>query len=311
MSNTIERVIIRHLSGSKANQIEHLPVGDLREFAIGRDPSSMIAFDSIKDSVVSRRHAAIRLKGEGDRIAFELVDLDSSNGTFLNGERIEKEAELLPEDTIELGSKGPKFVFDVEPRPANFAARTRVIDIDASAATRVIETAAIAASTAVSSVATNATGSAGGSLQTSTSEPKPGVGKETVQRLIGEERRAASRTWVASIAGLAAFLVLGGGALLWKQWSDEERLRGQITDVKKGQDDASAGVGGAVKSLIGMTPQEIYNKFNNTTAQISREWRLIDKETGRPILHKVIRFKDQTLPVYVRLPGTNRPVFFM
>ena len=118
MTTPVERIIIRHLSGSKANQIEQLPVGDAREFTIGRDPASKIAFDPVGDSVVSRKHAIIRMTGEGDNVSFKLSDAGSSNGTFLNGERGTGEVELLPEDTIELGAKGPKFAFDVQPRPA-------------------------------------------------------------------------------------------------------------------------------------------------------------------------------------------------
>jgi len=317
MSNTIERLIIRHLAGSKANQIEQLPVGNIREFTIGRDPSSTVAFDPASDSVVSRQHAAIRMIGDGDRIAFELVDRDSSNGTFLNGERIKKTSELLPEDTIELGSKGPKFVFDVQPRPAHLVARTRTIDVD-TAATRAIDTAQVSASKVVSTLAANAVATTGASTKASANEPKRGVGHETVQRLIGEEHRASRRTWVASIAGLGAFLVLGGSALLWKQWSDQQRLQGQMTevakdvakdvtkDIVKDQEDISAGIEPKVKSITGMTPQEIYNRYANATAKIYLQWRLFDKGTGLPIYHQVFEVKidketSATLPAYVRM----------
>lgn len=185
--------------------IKSLQVGDLREITIGRDQTSRIAFDPVNDGVVSRQHAVIRIEGEGDKLTFKLADLNSSNGTFLNGQRISQDAELLPEDTIELGgAKGPKFTFDVQPRPSNFAARTRVIGIDDSAATRVIRTAQTAVSTAVAEAST----------QTSARPQKSGVGQETVQRLIGEERRSVSRVWGAAAAGLAAFVILGGGRRL-------------------------------------------------------------------------------------------------
>ena len=81
----------------------------------------------------------------GDRISFRLADLGSNNGTFLNGQRITEEVELLPEDSIGLGKNGLKFIFNVQPRPAYLVARTRVIDISDAAATRVIETAGTAA----------------------------------------------------------------------------------------------------------------------------------------------------------------------
>src|ERR1700757_59114 len=79
------RVVIRHLSGSKINQVEQFPLKDLQEITIGRDPSSDIAYDQRRDDVVSRRHAAIRVEGDGGDVAFWLRGLNSSNGTLLNG----------------------------------------------------------------------------------------------------------------------------------------------------------------------------------------------------------------------------------
>lgn len=301
MSGAIERIIVRHLSGSKANQIEQLPIGDLREFTIGRDPTSKIAFDPVNDGVVSRQHAVIRIEGEGDKLSFKLADVGSSNGTYLNGQRLSQEAELLPEDTIELGgAKGPKFTFDVQPRPASFAARTRVIGVDDSAATRVLATAQMAASTAVAEAS---------STQTPAPLQKIGVGHETVQRLIGEERRSVSRVWGAAAAGLVAFIALGGGAVYWKQYKDDERHQAEIADVrtdaaaqKTAADARTAALPGEVKSqIIGLTPLDIYNKYANATARIDVRWRLFDSQTGKPIFHQTFSYGGVTLPAYVRL----------
>ncbi|MFO1104177.1 MAG: trypsin-like peptidase domain-containing protein [Methylocystis sp.] len=302
MTTPIERIVIRHLSGSKANQIEQLPIGDAREFTIGRDPASKIAFDPVGDSVVSRKHALIRIEGEGDKLAFKLSDAGSSNGTFLNGERVTGEVELLPEDTIELGAKGPKFTFDVQPRPASFAARTQVIGVNDTAATRVIKTAEIAASTAVNAAATGAAEAPSGDA----APKKFGVGQETVQRMIGEERRASRGALTATAAGIGAVLVLGGAILLWQQWKGEERVGGRMSEIEKGQEEASAGVEGRVKSITGMTPQEIYDKYKDATAKIYLHWRLYDKMTGKPVYHqtfnvKISKNESATLPAYVRL----------
>lgn len=301
MSAEIERVIIRHLTGSKANQIEQLTIGELRELTIGRDPTSKIAFDPVNDSVVSRQHAVIRIEGGGDKLSFKLADLGSSNGTFLNGQKITQDAELLPEDTIELGTKGPKFTFDVQPRPANFAARTRVIGVDETTATRVIGTAQTAVSTAVAE-ASSTTG-------TPVVPQKVGVGQETVQRLIGEERRSVSRIWGAAAAGLVAFVALGGGAVYWKQYKDDERRQADIAEVKtetaaqkSAADAKTAALPGEVKSqIIGMTPLDIYNKYANATAQVHLRWRLFDSQTGKPIFHQTFGANGANLPAYVRL----------
>jgi hypothetical protein len=63
---------------------------------IGRDPANTIVLD---DPTVSRRHARVELTDEG----IVLTDLGSSNGTFVNGARIER-AVLKPGDEIVLGA---------------------------------------------------------------------------------------------------------------------------------------------------------------------------------------------------------------
>ena len=68
-------------------------------FRIGRDPACDL---SITEQVVSKVHAEVRCE-EGQ---WWLVDLQSRNGTYLNGERIER-ALLLSSCKVELGQGGP------------------------------------------------------------------------------------------------------------------------------------------------------------------------------------------------------------
>jgi pSer/pThr/pTyr-binding forkhead associated (FHA) protein len=62
---------------------------------------------SLSDSVVSSYHAEIRRKGS----QYVLADLDSTNGTFVNGERIDGKTKLHNRDKIELGEDGPVIEF--------------------------------------------------------------------------------------------------------------------------------------------------------------------------------------------------------
>ncbi len=71
---------------------------DQEEVFVGRDVTNDIA---ISDPEVSRRHARLMMK-EG-RIFVE--DLGSTNGTFLNGERISSPEQLRLGDAIILGEK--------------------------------------------------------------------------------------------------------------------------------------------------------------------------------------------------------------
>src|SRR6202161_3629319 len=124
MTESGTRVVIRHLSGSKVNQIDQFDLAGLQEITLGRDPKSTVAYDVARDDEVSRRHAVIRIKNDKE-LYFRIADLNSSNGTMLNGERIGGEVELLPDDVVELGAGGPKFVFVLQPGAAARAYRRR------------------------------------------------------------------------------------------------------------------------------------------------------------------------------------------
>lgn len=70
-------------------------------FSIGRlDDCTLV----LEDSNVSRRHAEIRPFGTG----FKLVDLGSTNGSMINGERV-AERQLRDGDVVEFGSLAIRF----------------------------------------------------------------------------------------------------------------------------------------------------------------------------------------------------------
>lgn len=47
----MERIIIRHLNGSKANQIEEFPLDQLHELGIGRNPGFAVKYDPSQDDL--------------------------------------------------------------------------------------------------------------------------------------------------------------------------------------------------------------------------------------------------------------------
>ena len=64
---------------------------------IGREGSDILL---LQDDLVSRRHAKVEQQGD----ALVLVDLDSTNGTFVNGARLQAPHTLRSGDVIQIGS---------------------------------------------------------------------------------------------------------------------------------------------------------------------------------------------------------------
>ena len=98
------RIIIQ--SGSLAGQEFRLEPGDRSHLMIGRTEESAVR---LAEPVVSARHAIIAADG----LDFYLLDQRSTNGTFLNGARVEQ-AKLQDGDVIELGAQGPRMQVLIE-----------------------------------------------------------------------------------------------------------------------------------------------------------------------------------------------------
>lgn len=77
------------------DQGKYFPLQDV-PVRLGRDPSSTI---QLFDSEVSRSHAEIRALADG---RLEMVDLGSSNGTIINGQRVERRT-LRSGDRLQIG----------------------------------------------------------------------------------------------------------------------------------------------------------------------------------------------------------------
>jgi S1-C subfamily serine protease/pSer/pThr/pTyr-binding forkhead associated (FHA) protein len=92
---------LRVLSGARAGHSQRF---DKRIVAIGRHPKSDFQLEPVEDLDVSVRHAEIVASGGGYRIR----DSGSTNGTFVNGRRIEGEEEIRHGDVLWLGAEGPK-----------------------------------------------------------------------------------------------------------------------------------------------------------------------------------------------------------
>ncbi len=296
-------IVIRHLSGSKVNQIDQFDLAGLQEITLGRDPKSTIAYDAQRDDAVSRRHAVIRIKNDKE-LYFRLADLNSSNGTMLNGERIGGEVELLPDDVIELGSGGPKFTFDVQPRPASLPSRTRTMGamgaVDA-AATRIVAAAQAGATAERSGVPeTRESGAATTPASVTSSTLGRPVGKATILRMLTDERRSSRQTWIAALAAIVVLAIIGGGAIWWHGQSVATQLQQQVAAEAARTEAVRAEAADALSKSIGIKPDDI-KKLGESTVYIHNQWELYDRGSGRQIFQKMVKVGDDILPAIVRL----------
>ncbi|HSR50005.1 MAG TPA: transglycosylase SLT domain-containing protein [Acidobacteriota bacterium] len=113
--------LVRLRKGSEEGARHALRGDSLR---IGRDPSCDFVPEGPKSRVVSAHHAEIRRDGKG---GFRLVDLDSTNGTFIDGKRVER-ARLKTGNVIMLGPDGPSFRFHTGAMPASTPERTLMLE---------------------------------------------------------------------------------------------------------------------------------------------------------------------------------------
>ena len=97
---------------SRTHGIRH-QVGE-SPITVGRSPENDVVLQGPEAASVSLRHFEIRRDASG----FRIHDLESTNGTYLNGERI-TEAALQAPASIRLGTQGPELTFTAEePEPS-------------------------------------------------------------------------------------------------------------------------------------------------------------------------------------------------
>lgn len=176
----VKHFLIKHESGSKANQHEQFSFDKYDSLTFGRDESNDVRFDPEMDSMVSRNHLRI---SKGDQaLEFYAEDLNALNGTFLNGKKVEGKVRISAGDKIRLGLKGPEVVFDLDPRPAD-AAPTRLMSTLSAKPTAELDT--------------------NGIEEAEDEKPvKETIGKQTFERAITSERKRSARTIAAVLAAL-------------------------------------------------------------------------------------------------------------
>jgi FHA domain len=219
----MERILIRHLSGARAGQVDEFSAAQTSEILVGRDPEASVQFDPGREDLVSRQHVKIVRDPESPE-QFAAVDLQSRNGTFVNRQRILAPARLRHNDVIQLGPAGPEFRFELDPAPGIV---TRPLEQSASA----LMLAPPREDTAT----------------------RP-IGRATVERMLGDtftkvKHESDKAVWVGA-AALTAILVVGGITYIYMrqnaadvnlQAQQNQQLMQQMSqDVKKTPEVAEA-----------------------------------------------------------------------
>jgi pSer/pThr/pTyr-binding forkhead associated (FHA) protein/S1-C subfamily serine protease len=278
----MERIVLRHLNGSKVNQVEEFPLNLFHELVIGRDPSATVKYDPDRDDLVGRQHAKI-VRDPADISQFLITDLGSRNGTFVNKQRIVGAAKVMPGDLIQFGAGGPEFQFDLEPRPENALRPTRI------------------AGEEVATAATNVVPPTREGVLPQSAQPQFGamtgntkVGKATVERMVSQAKGETQKYMIAGVAALVLVIALVAGGLIYKSRLDAREVQNNLAAT--GGDIAKLGSGlEAVKERTsGMTPAEIAASYTDATVKIETAWNLVERRTGKPLMHKYIpnRMRD-------------------
>lgn len=206
------RILVRHTSGARANQIDEFQAEGFREIVTGREEGAGICFPDRED-LISRAHARIYAEPPGSG-SYYIADLQSRNGTFLNRQRISAPSRIHHGDVVQLGSGGPEFRWELDPAPAAASRPTRFMG--ASDATLVVTNTRATRVAAAPDAA-----------------PRP-LGRATVERMLdetfGRVKRESGKTLWAAIAAVILLLAVGTGAWLYMRHTaaqDAARLQEQ------------------------------------------------------------------------------------
>jgi len=205
----MERILIRHLSGARAGEVDEFPAAETSEILVGRDPDAAVRFDPSREDLVSRHHVRIVRDPESPD-EFAVVDLQSRNGTFLNRQRVYVPARLTQNDVIQLGPAGPEFRFEQDPPPLNSTHSSSDADMFGFSAGPLM-------------LATRETPP--DPRASSGLAPRP-IGRATVERMLGDtfakvKHESDKAVWVGA-AALTAILVVGGATYIYQRQNAAE-----------------------------------------------------------------------------------------
>ena len=221
----MERILIRHLSGARAGELDEFPAAEISEILVGRDPDAEVRFDPSREDLVSRHHVRIVRDPESPD-EFSVVDLQSRNGTFLNRQRVYAPARITHNDVIQLGPAGPEFRFEMDPPPLSLRPLGDTEMFGHAGGPLIVTRDLVPDPRAGAGLA-----------------PRP-IGRATVERMLGDtfakvKHESDKAVWVGA-AALTAILVVGGGTYIYQRQNateaNQQALENQQLIQQMGQD---------------------------------------------------------------------------
>ncbi|MCU1291973.1 MAG: hypothetical protein JWP08_823 [Bryobacterales bacterium] len=234
----MQRIVIRYLSGSRANQADAFPADSAEGVIAGRDPLAPIRFDAEQDDLVSRQHLKIARDTENPNM-YRLVDMQSRNGTFVNRRRVYGSTFLNHNDRVQLGPAGPEFRFELDPPPVTVSPSNGSSPSFATGATNPTPTReAFAPYTRESAEA---------------GSPRP-VGRATVERMLDDTfgllKQESSKSVIIGLLCIASILIVGLSTWMYLRKSEhdavtaqrrsEQAIEGMKTSLEKTREEAQA-----------------------------------------------------------------------
>lgn len=278
----MNRLILRHLTGARANQERVFTDADLQApLLAGRDAGCALRFED-DDDAVSRHHARVERVADGLRI----VDTGSANGTFVNGAAVQGHASVGHGDIVQFGRDGPQVVVEFDPPPPAGSKATRVVNA------------------APAALPTREAGSTGAAVADGAPAAAPGrVGRATVERLITAEKSRSTRLTANLVAGVVAF----GGALgLWQWHEGQQRERATSARLQQADERVASVQAEAARKLADMESKanlsrRVKAEHGASTVFIEVSWRLTDATSGKQIYHQTVNIADKgRFPAYVK-----------
>jgi transglycosylase-like protein with SLT domain/FHA domain-containing protein len=182
---------------------------------IGRAPDNELVIQGSDSVTVSLHHLVIERAIADGQPVFRVRDLESTNGTFLNGART-TESDLQPDSLVRLGSQGPELSFVLQEPPALELDQTTAIPEDMILAAAAEGAAAGGAAEAASNTYENLLSEGVKRVRRARAHGLAGQTMTIMRETVDHALRHASRRFRITTAALTVLLVAVSGFATWR-----------------------------------------------------------------------------------------------